>query len=184
MCRSQQTGAMWGPYSGYDRADPISREVFRRGAQHADATFGILRPDAGRDVLRHIGRPAGATGGGQEQGPGGSSRSESGDDLRPVQRRANQPSRTAKSSMISALTLLRTLFYGRSSHTNWAATRHRADCGRLRARRRRRARLASSASPEAQDGLPVVLPGSTQPQPLFDGEEESPAAPLVAPPAA
>ena len=83
----------------------------------ADATFGILRPDPGRDVLRHGGRPAGATGGGPAQGTGGASRSEPGDDLRPVQRRANQPSRTAKSSMISALTLLRTLFYGRSSHT-------------------------------------------------------------------
>ena len=64
------------------------------------------------------------------------------------------------------------------------ATHHRADCGRLRARRRRRARLASSTSPEAHNGLPVALPGSTQPQPLSDGEEESPTAPTVAPPAA
>ena len=42
---------------------------------------------------------------------------EPGYDLQSVQRSASQPSRIAKSTMISALTLLRTLFYGRSAHT-------------------------------------------------------------------
>jgi hypothetical protein len=49
-----------------------------------------------------------------EQGTGGTSCSESGDDLRPARRPANQPSAP---SMISALAILRALFYGRSAHT-------------------------------------------------------------------
>jgi len=52
-----------------------------------------------------------------QQSTGRASRSEPGDDLRPVHRSASQPSRITNSSMISALTLLRTLFYGRSAHT-------------------------------------------------------------------
>jgi hypothetical protein len=57
-----------------------------------------------------------AFGAGSEQSTRGASRSESGDDLRPVWRPANQPSRTAESSMISALTLLRTPLRERSAH--------------------------------------------------------------------
>lgn len=59
----------------------------------------------------------GTTGSGPQQGTRGAPCSEPGDDLRPVQRSANQPSRVANSSVIPALTALRTLFYGRSAHT-------------------------------------------------------------------
>jgi len=82
-----------------------------------DATFGLRRPDPGRDVLRHGGRPAGATGGGPEPGTGGAPCSKPGDDLQRVQWSASQPSRIANSSMISALTLLRTPLCERSAHT-------------------------------------------------------------------
>ena len=57
---------------------------------------------------------------------------------------------------------------------------HLAGCDRRRDRRRRRARPANSATREAQEGLPVALPGSTQPQLLSDGEAESPVAPPAA----
>jgi transposase InsO family protein len=61
--------------------------------------------------------PAGATGGGPEQGTGGAPCSKPGDDLQRVQWSASQPSRIANSSMISALTLLRTPLCERSAHT-------------------------------------------------------------------
>ena len=54
---------------------------------------------------------------GPEQSAGGAPCCEPGDDLQRVQWSASQPSRITKSPMISALTLLRTLFYERSSHT-------------------------------------------------------------------
>jgi len=41
---------------------------------------------------------------------------EPGDDFRRVQRSASRPSRIANFSMISAMPLLRTLFYGMSAH--------------------------------------------------------------------
>jgi hypothetical protein len=62
-------------------------------------------------------RPAGATGGGPEQGTSGAPCSKPGHDLQRVQWSASQPSRIANSSMISALTLLRTPLCERSAHT-------------------------------------------------------------------
>ena len=47
----------------------------------SNAAFGILWPNPGRDVLRHGGPPAGATGVGPEQGTGGAPCCESRGDL-------------------------------------------------------------------------------------------------------
>jgi hypothetical protein len=54
------------------------------------------------------GRPAHQTSRGPQQCPAGAACGEPGDDLQPVQRSASQPSHGAKSSMISAMPILRT----------------------------------------------------------------------------
>jgi hypothetical protein len=113
-----------------DREGPKPRRILRRAAQYPDAIFGLRRPYPGRDVFRHVGRLAGATVSGPDQGTEGAPCSEPGDDLRPVQRSANQLPHIADSSMVSALPLLRTPFYGRSAHT---AVRHAHEGRRDRA---------------------------------------------------